>query len=231
MGGGGDPGGMGEDRVGAGARYAVVFREQGGPSAGGSLELTPTGLKLAGRTGDRLVELCVTLDDVLEVRIGRRPPERLNGYPTVVVERMAMPAVHLAPLGASLLHEVADLLTALTVSRPDDGDELAVLVPLKRGRLDRAKELLERGPPLDPAALGLTGHDVYIREHEAVFVFRGPNVSARVGKAMHNPALWRAGIAWQGCIASRPRIVKTAAILSSHETPIYSWTAAAKKAS
>jgi hypothetical protein len=204
----------------------VVFRERGGPSAAGALELWSSGLKLTGRAADRLLELRIELKEIADVQIGRRPADRLSGYPTVVLERAGMPAVQVAPVGAGLLHEIADLLSALAVNPIDDGDELTVIVPLKPGCLDRAKELLDHGPPLDPAALGLTGHEVYLRQDEVVFVFRGPTIGARVRRAMRSPALWRAGIAWQGCIAGRPRLVTATPVASSHEMPVYSWTTA-----
>jgi len=207
-------------------RYAVVFREQGGAAAAGALEMGPDGLLLRGGAGQLPAELSVPFADIAEVRIGRRPPDRLNGYATLVLERAHMPSVQVAPLGAGLLHEIADLVSSLTVEHR--GRELAVVVPLKPGCLRRARTLLEAGPPLDPAALGLTGHEVYLREDEAVFVFRGPDVSARVGKAMRSPALWRAGLAWQDCIAGRPRIQQSPATLSTEEMPAYSWTAVSR---
>jgi hypothetical protein len=136
-----------------------------------------------------------------------------------------MPALQVAPLGAGLLHEIADLLLALTAERRAGGEVLAVVVPLKPDCLVRAAKLLQAGPPLDPAALGLTSHQVYLRESEAVFVFRGPNVTAGVGKAMRSPAMWRAGLAWQDCIAGRPSIHRSTEMLSSEATPDYSWPA------
>jgi hypothetical protein len=140
---------------------------------------------------------------------------------TLVLERGDGSEVQVAPLGAGLLGEIADLLTTLTSDRARLIDELVVVVPLKPGCRERAEELLGQGPPLDPAALGLTGHEVYLRDAEAVFVFRGPEVIARIGRAMRSPALWRAGIAWQGCIAGRPRVVEDAEL---DGTPVYSWT-------
>jgi len=209
-------------------RYAVVFREQGGAAAAGALELRPDRLLLRGRAEQLPAELSVPFADIAEIRIGRRPADRLNGYATLVLERTHLPSVQVAPLGAGLLHEIADLVSALTAERRRDGDELAVVVPLKPGCLRRARELLEAGPPLDPAALGLGGHEVYLREGEAVFVFRGPDVGARVGKAMRSPALWRAGLAWQDCIAGRPQVQRSSATLSTGETPAYSWTAVSR---
>jgi hypothetical protein len=204
-------------------RYAVVFRERGGAVFAGSLELRRDRLLLSGRAGQRRVDLSVPLVDIAEIRIGRLPADRLNGYVTLVLERGRMSALQVAPLGAGVLHEIADLLSALAAEGRAGGEELAVVVPLKPNCLVRAAELLEAGPPLDPVALGLTSHQVYLREGEAVFVFRGPDVSARVGKAMRRPALWRAGLAWQDCIAGRPSIHSSTEMVSREAIPAYSW--------
>lgn len=205
---------------GAMERYAVVFREQGAPPAAGSLELRGDSLFLSGPRG----ELEVPLEDVEDVRIAGRG-DRINRHPTLVLERIDGPAVHVAPLGAGLVHEIADLVSGLTRK---SGDVLTVLLPLKPGCAGRARGLLAEGPPLDLEALGLTAHEVYLRDDEAVFVFRGPNAASLVGRAARSPVLWRAGIAWQACMAGRPRVVE-AAELDPAELA-YSWAAPAASA-
>jgi hypothetical protein len=206
-------------------RFAVVFCERGEAAATGALELNHDRLLLTGRAGEKRYALSVPLAVITAIRIGRLPADRLNGHTTLLLERERMPVVQVAPLGAGLLHEIADLVGALAAERRAGGEELAVVVPLKPNCLQRAAKLLEAGPPVDPAALGLTSHQVYLREGEAVFVFRGPNVSARVGKAMRSTSLWRAGLAWQDCIAGRPTIHRSTEMLSSEATPDYSWAA------
>ena len=99
---------------------------------------------------------------------------------------------------------------------------LAVWVPLKPGCLGRARKLLAKGPPLDPASLELSGHEVYLSESEAVFVFHGANVRAQVNRAIRHPAVWRAGVAWQRCFAAPPQIVEPAE-LSLDADPAYRW--------
>ena len=51
---------------------------------------------------------------------------------------------------------------------------LVVVVPLADGARERARELLEQGPPFDPAATHLERHSVYLTDREAVFVFETP---------------------------------------------------------
>jgi hypothetical protein len=63
---------------------------------------------------------------------------------------------------------------------------------------------------------------VYLGETEAVFVFRGRDVRARISKAIRHPAIWRAGIAWQRCFAAPPQIVELAEV-SLDCNPAYRW--------
>ena len=158
-------------------------------------------LLLSGGAGQGRCDLSVPFSDLAEIRIGRGRADRLNGYATLVLERGRTPAVQVAPLGAGLLHEIADLLLALAAEQRAGGDVLAVVVPLKPNCLSRATKLLKAGPPLDPAALGLTGHQVYLRAGEVVFVFRGPNVSVRVGKSDAHPGF----VAGGACLAGLHR--------------------------
>jgi len=207
-------------------RYAVVFRENGRENSAGSLELRQDELLLSGGSQDRHRDLSVPFGEVIDVHVGRKRSERLNGYPTLVVERGDAPTVLVAPLGASLLHEIADLLIELTKRRPDHADTLTVSVPLRPGCQQQARSLLEQGPPLDPARLGLTSHQVYLQDDEALFVFTGPDVHERVRRAMRSPRLWQAGLAWRDCIAGQPTIRTTAN--PTLDDPVYSWTAEAE---
>lgn len=190
-------------------RFAVAF-EVGSARAAGALDVEDDRLVLRGSGSDGCLELEIPFSTLAEVRIVRRPSERLSGYPTLVLERGPLPAVRIAPFGMTLLPEIADLLTSL--GHRAGGDVLTVSVPLKPGCLERARTLLAKGPPLDPASLGLTSHEVYLREGEAVFVFRGHDVRTKVGSAIRHPAVWRAGLAWQRCFAAPPEIVESSEV-------------------
>jgi hypothetical protein len=200
-------------------RFAVAFRVDSA-RATGALEVEHDRLLLRGGGAERGLELEIPFAALVEVRIGRRPSERLNGYPTLVLERNTLPAEHVAPLSPLLLHELADLLSSLS-DRPQ-GDVLVVMAPLKPGCLGRARKLLAKGPPFDPAAVRLSSHEVYLSETEAVFVFRGRDVRTRISKAVRHPAVWRAGIAWQRCFAAPPQIVELSDV-SLDSNPAYSW--------
>lgn len=210
---------------GVAINYAVVFRAGATEERTvGVLEFEQDRLRLRGRGNAGAHELEIPFADLCEVGIHRDPNERLKGLPTIVLERTAAQAVEVAPLGALFLHEIADLLASM--AQPNGGGELlAVLVSLKPGCLDRARALLAKGPPLDPGVLGLSGHEVYLDKSKALFVFRGAEVRTRVDKAMRHPAVWRAGLAWQGCFAGPPHIINPAEC-TVEGPPAYRWSAA-----
>lgn len=67
----------------------------------------------------------------------------------------------------------------------------------------RAAELLEAGPPFDPADVGLTRHEVYVSAGEVVFVFEGPEVDTVVSDLVDDPfrpQLKDALDAWRGLV-------------------------------
>lgn len=205
-------------------RFAVVFRE-GTAQATGRLDVEPDRLLLHGVCAAGELTLEIPCSELREVRVVQSPRERLNGLRTLVLERSRGPAIQVAPLGVAFVPEIVSLLSSLTNR---GGDALAVRVALKEGCLERARELLAKGPPLDPASLGLSGHEVYLHEGEAVFVFRGSDVRARVSKALAHPAVWRAGLAWQRCFAAAPQLVDAAHVWLD-PTPAYTWSAPAQQ--
>jgi hypothetical protein len=203
-------------------RFAVVFRG-GSAEAAGRLEVEQDRVLLHGRARTGELDLEIPFSELTEIRIGRHASERLNGYATILLERGGKPAVQVAPLGVALVPEIANLLLSLTTRR--EGDTLAVCVPLKPGCLNRARKLLAKGPPFDPAELGLSGHEVYLHEAEAVFVFRGTDVRVQVSSAIRHPSIWRAGLAWQRCFAGPPHLVDNMALLNLDAAPAYRWEA------
>lgn len=206
------------DRDGMQQRFAVVFREDR-TQATGRLDVEQDRLLLQGVSARGESTLEIPYSELREVRVARSPQERLNGHRTLVLERNRGLAVQVAPLGVAFVPEIVSLLSSLTNR---EADTLAVQVALKEGCLERARELLAKGPPLDPGSLGLSGHEVYLREGEAVFVFRGHDLRAKISKAVAHPAVWRAGLAWQRCFAAAPQIVDAADVWLD-PAPAYTW--------
>lgn len=210
----------------ASVRYAVAFRAGTGATVGGALTLDETGLVLLGKSRDDGSELRVPYSAVSDVRIGRGTEESVHGRPTVVLSLRDAPPVQIEPLGAGMLHELADRLATLALQHADIGEQVVVTVPLKKGRAAKAKELVAHGPPFDPALLGLRRHEVFVNGREAVFVFTGPHMREKLERATRNPTLWLAGLAWTACVAGRPRVASRYEALARDDLePVYRWAA------
>jgi hypothetical protein len=205
--------------------YAIVFAVQGDEVVAGSLRLTETGVLLSGGNGGRRSDLELGFDEIVDVRVGRVPAERLNGRSTLVLDRRGNRPVLVMPLGPGFLCEITEVLKELAAKASAIEDVLAVAASIRPGSIERARELLAEGPPIDPAALGLTGHQIYLRDTEVVFVFHGERVRETVQAAMRRPAMWRAGLAWRECITGRPHIRHESDVIPGGATPVYSWTA------
>ena len=188
--------------------------------------LFPERVLLQGRAGEERVEVSIAYEALAEVRVGRSGEERLNGRPALLLVPREGAMILVQPLGLGLLHELTGLLADLAKSHTDETEQVAVIVPLKPGCLERAKGLVAKGPPFDPALLGLRRHRVYISDRQVVFVFDGPKARDQLEHLTHDPTLWRAGLAWTACIAGRPRLSTTAeALTGDGGEPIYSWAA------
>ena len=95
--------------------YAVKWREPDGQTYLGRLALGPLMLRLEGREPDGpSVDRQIGYDGVQSLRIGRHGPERLDGRPTLVIERIDGPyLVASAGMGAGIVQELVERLTEL----------------------------------------------------------------------------------------------------------------------
>ena len=87
---------------------------------------------------------------------------------------------------------------------------LVLVVPLREGTAERVRELLREGPPFELETTNVAGHEVFLTDKEAVFVFESfgddPPLELRAG----DPALRKAASAWREVMAGRPRKAETA---------------------
>ena len=97
--------------------YGVVWREKDEPLAVGKLELRPSGVRLEGLDGSRDIPYRL----LAGVRVGRLAGERIDGRPSVVLERHTGGPIMIATVAKpSLMGEIVEKLAALQV-----GDDLA----------------------------------------------------------------------------------------------------------
>jgi hypothetical protein len=191
--------------------YAVVWREPDASLATGKLVLDPDSLRLEGSTSGRVVRRKLPYERLAGVRIGREAEERINDNPTIVLEQRSGRSLLVEPIGPGLLSEIADLVAEFSSAWTDRLEQVALVVPLKSGTLERARGLIAEGPPFDPAEAGLQRHQVFFSEREIVFVFDGVDVRETVRRVMSDPALpFAAAAAWADCIAGPPLLAEPA---------------------
>jgi hypothetical protein len=96
--------------------YAVVWCENGGPVYAGGLELSDRCVLLAGRAREALESRRkVFYEELADVRVERRPRERLDGRPTLALELTHEGSlVRIAPVtGAGVIPELVERLAAV----------------------------------------------------------------------------------------------------------------------
>jgi hypothetical protein len=83
---------------------------------------------------------------------------------------------------------------------------VVVIAPLRQGAHDAVRVLVASGPPFDLDETRLASHHVYLTEHEAVFVFDGPEARQEVERLLGERAVWSTAGTWRDWLSDRPRI-------------------------
>jgi hypothetical protein len=186
--------------------HAVAWRVGDGTIASGSLTLEADDLVLRGTTatGEAAVER-LALRRLSSIRVGRSGHERLSGRRTVILDDAGGRTIAVAPVGGSAVFELSELLVDLS-AQAATRRRLVVVLPLKPGTAERARELVEAGPPFDLAGAELEQHHVFVTEREAIFMFEGADARETVERLIRNPRVVREAARWRECIAGRPRL-------------------------
>jgi hypothetical protein len=102
--------------------YAVKWREPDGQTYLGRLAFGGRALRLEGREPDGpAVDRQIGYEEVQGLRVGSHGPERLDGRPTLVVERADGPyLVTSAGIGAGIVQELVDRLAELRLAPRDE---------------------------------------------------------------------------------------------------------------
>jgi hypothetical protein len=187
-------------------QYAVVWRTGDGPTSCGRLELGGDDLVLQGSSEPD--GLRIRLDELSSVDIGRGTAERINGEKSLVLERHSCERVLVASLGGvGLLGELTDLLARLRAERAARAC-VAVVVPIRRGMAEAARQLIAEGPPFDIEGLGIERHHVFVSEREVVFFFEGDSATAAVDALSRSPGVLKAAVRWRRILGGRPRLAE-----------------------
>ncbi len=188
-------------------RYGVVWREGTLPLATGMLELRPRDLRLEGVAGGLPAANTLPYEELVGVRVGRSDAERLDGRPTVILEQRSGPRLTLTTVAQpALLGEIVERLTALQIGGEAQRRTVVVL-PIHEHAHAAVREILDAGPPFDPAQLpGLERHEVFLTLGEVVFLFDSSFGAHAIEPLLTDPELWKTAAAWHEHLAGPPRI-------------------------
>jgi hypothetical protein len=190
--------------------YGVVWREGPSKLTSGKLELLPRSLRLEGR--DRRQD--IPYAGLSGVHVGRAAAERVNGSPSLVLERIGHLPITIATVAqSSLVGEIAERLAALQLG-PGAPPTMTLVVPLKPGVRDAVRRLLAQGPPFDIDQIPeLERHSVYLTDSEAIFVFESASGVDAIAAMLSKPEFWQAAGNWQEFLTGPPRFAES----------VYSW--------
>jgi hypothetical protein len=90
-------------------------------------------------------------------------------------------------------------------------ERVAIIARLKKGREQRAVDLVRAGPPFDLADTGIVRHSIYISANEVVFVFEGHEIEWTVDQLIDEPfnyELHRALEQWREIVEGLPRVAR-----------------------
>jgi hypothetical protein len=187
--------------------YAAIWAEAEDAPCSGCVALADEGLTLTGGQALPVGEArLVRYADVLGVEIVRDRSLRLNGYPTLRIERRGAPPLRVSTIGLGVLGELNELLaTAIAKELPQ---LVGIVVPLRKRALADAAALIEQGPPFDLEAIGVERHDVLLSEREVIFLFEGTQLDETMQRLLRDPSVWQAASGWAQVIAGPPRLVE-----------------------
>jgi hypothetical protein len=165
-------------------------------------------LRLEGREPDGpVVDRQIGYEEVQGLRVSSHGPDRLDGQPTLVVERADGPyLVTSAGMGAGIVQELVDRLAELRLATPR---RATVVVPLKAGAIERVRELVAKGPPFDPVETALTRHKLLLTPQEAIFVFE-TQTDTGLAALLSQFDIWAAAVAWHDLVEGSPRLAEVA---------------------
>jgi hypothetical protein len=196
--------------------YGVVWREGDLPVVAGKLELLAHSLRLEGRDGSS----DIPYERLAGVHVGRAASERLDGRPSVVLEREGGEVVTISTVAQSnLVGEIAERLAELQLGAKESR-RLVVVLPIKPAASEEVRALLAAGPPFDPETVeGLERHEVLVTASEVVFVFEASLGKDALAGLLSQANIWQAAAAWQEHVDGPPRIAESVFSWSRPDEP------------
>ena len=93
--------------------YGVVWQQNNHPPVAGALELDQSRLLLEGNDCSELAVYALPFRDLIGVRVGRESGDRLDGRPTLLLERSNGDTLRIASLQGGIVCEIAERLATL----------------------------------------------------------------------------------------------------------------------
>jgi len=90
---------------------------------------------------------------------------------------------------------------------PPSSEQITLVAEIRPGKRAELERALAAGPPFDLALEGFDHHEVFVGDHEAVFVFTGPGAAAELRRLAATPELFRHAIKMADILAA-PRLLE-----------------------
>ena len=185
--------------------YGVVWRKGSGPLAAGKLELLPQGVRLEGLEGS----FEIAYESLSGVRVGRATEERIDGRPSVVLERLAGIPLRSPPWRSPAWSRDCGAPRGHAAGRGGPAPARADRAAQAR-RVRRVRDLFAQGPPFDPEQIrGSTEHEVFMVERRRDLRLRLRRRSAEaLAPLLSVTSFWQAAVSWREHIAAPPRVAE-----------------------
>lgn len=176
--------------------YAVSWSEPNRPTVSGRLRLGAAEVVFDGGANGASVHAELPFSQIAAVTIARTGDTRLDERPTLVLARRGAAPVRIASVASSwIIPELAEHLAAAHAGLAGTRKTLAVVVPIREESRTAVRELVRRGPPFDPRNTELTRHDVFLTDHEVIFIFEVPP-TGEIESVFNSRGLWSAAEEW-----------------------------------
>lgn len=197
--------------------HRVVWALNAGDPVTGTLEVTGGDIRLAGRTGAGTEAACrIAAAELFHVSESGAESDRVDGLRAVVVDERGGRRLLIAPqAGEEHVREIAALLERASGLAGSALTRVAVRVPVDPSHAERVRALVRQGPPYDLSEVpGLERHQVYVTDHDVLFLFEGADPGLAVERVLRDARVWRALEAWDDHVTGRPSVVE----------PDYTWS-------
>lgn len=189
------------------ASYAVLWRAADGEPRPGRLEPEALGVRFV--PDDGTAEEDLRYEDIAGIRIADFPTDGPLDRTALALELRSGRTIHIDSIvRLGLVADLARSLTALTLAVDERPTRALVVAPLREGRVEAARALLDAGPPFAPGEAGLDRHEAFLTDREVIFLFEAARGGEPLSRLLASVPVWDAAPAWRDLIAGPPRVAE-----------------------